>query len=169
MFALDSLTDFHAEHEKVRRWRYGRIVFEKGCFVRLEKRLMCGNISMAQVWWQAKYGRSDDSICWIDYHQPLGTPTFLTLDSIRAGSKAGYRSLSGAVHLLHEIARIRNSHAIVAHVSNSKISDRFLSRMGWEQHLHQWSGRHWIRRFYQGYPSFDGTRFAIGTTPMSTA
>jgi hypothetical protein len=27
-----------------------------------------------------------------------------------------------------------------------------LQRQGWERHLQHWSGRHWIRRFYDGYP-----------------
>lgn len=116
---------------------------------------------MAQVWWQAKYGRNDDEFCWIDYHQPFGMPTFLTLDYIRSGTKAGYRSFLGATNVLNEIARIRGASAIVAHVSNGNISDRLLSRLGWERHLKQWSGRHWIRRFYDGYPESSIDRYLL--------
>ena len=125
---------------------------QNGHLLHIKKRLMCGSVSMAQVWWQAKYGRSDDEICWLDYHQPLGMPTFLTLDYVRSGKHAGFKTFVGACHVLDEIARIRGAVAIVAHVSNGNLSDRFMQRMGWEEHMENWSGRHWIRRFYDGYP-----------------
>lgn len=107
---------------------------------------------MAQVWWQNRYGRPDDDLCWIDYHQPFGMPAFLTLDYMRSGKRAGYKSFRGACAVLDEIARLRGSQAIVAHVSTQSLSDRLLERLGWQQHLQKWSGRHWIRRFYDGYP-----------------
>jgi hypothetical protein len=119
----------------------------------IQRRLTCGSVSVAQVWWEARYGRNDDDWCWLDYHQPIGMPGFLTLDYVRCGTKAGYKSLSGAAHVLDEIARVRGSMAIVAHITNGNISDRLLQRLGWERHLQHWSGRHWIRRFYHGYPS----------------
>ena len=115
---------------------------------------------MAQVWWQIKYGRTDDDLVWLDYHQPLGIPRFLTLDYVRSGTQAGYRSFLAAINLLNEIARIRSAQAIVAHVSNGKISDRFLRRQGWQQHMNDWNGRHWIRRFYDGYPQSTLHRYA---------
>ena len=58
----------------------------------------------------------------------------------------------GAGHVLDEIARIRGATAIVAHVTNHNITDRLLVRLGWQQHMPHWKGRHWIRRFYDGYP-----------------
>ncbi|TWU01317.1 hypothetical protein Pla52n_46910 [Stieleria varia] len=125
---------------------------QAGKLVRVQRQLWCGSVSMAQVWWQSRHGRPDDDICWLDYHQPRGMPGFLTLDYIRSGSSAGYKTFLGACHVLDEIARIRGAQAIVAHVSTAAISDRLLERLGWERHLEHWSGRHWIRRFYDGYP-----------------
>ena len=123
-----------------------------GKLLRIERRFFGGTVSLAQVWWQSRAGRTDDEFCWLDYHQPLGMPAFLTLDYIRSGQRAGYHSFIGACHVLDEIARIRGACAIVAHVSNECISDRLLNRLGWQRHLEHWSGRHWIRRFYDGYP-----------------
>ncbi len=128
------------------------IVMRGGRLVEIQHRMSVGNVSVAQVWWQAKYGRADDDTCWLDYHQPFGMPGFLTLDYVHSGKSAGYKSFIGAVHVLEEIARVRGALAIVAHVTNGNISDRFLHRIGWEQHLSNWKGRHWIRRFYDGYP-----------------
>lgn len=152
MIRLDSVDDPISGADKLRRWRHGRIVMRAGYLVEIQRRLTCGNVSVAQVWWQSTYGRSDDDVCWIDYHQPFGMPTFLTLDYIRAGSLAGYKSFCGACHVLDAVAQVRGAYAIVAHVSNGQISDRLLARMGWERHLTHWNGRHWIRRFYDGYP-----------------
>ncbi|TWT82130.1 hypothetical protein CA13_35910 [Planctomycetes bacterium CA13] len=152
MFRLGSVTNLKTGASQLRRWRCGRIVIKGGKFVEVQHRLTTGNVSVAQVWWQAKYGRMNDDICWLDYHQPLGMPAFLTLDYIRSGYQAGYKSAVGAVEVLYEITRLRRASAIVAHVSNATISDRILVRQGWQRHLEHWSGRHWIRRFYDGYP-----------------
>lgn len=159
MIRLDSITDPIQGADQLRRWRCGRIIMRQGRLVEIQHRLLCGNVSVAQVWWQAKYGRTDDDLCWLDYHQPLGMPAFLTLDYIRSGSRAGYKTFVGACHLLDEIARIRGAQAIVAHVTNSQISDRLLRRLGWEQHVQHWKGRHWIRRFYDGYPTSNWHRY----------
>ena len=153
MFLFPLITDPRESASDIRRWRCGRIIVQGGKLVGVQKRLWCGSVSMAQVWWQSRYGRPNDDLCWLDYHQPMGMPGFLTLDYIRSGSQAGYKSFLGACGVLDEIARIRRAQAIVAHVSNAAISDRLLSRLGWERHLEQWSGRHWIRRFYDGYPA----------------
>jgi hypothetical protein len=160
MLRLAQITDIKSSAAQIRRWRCGRIVVQGGKLVRVERRLMCGSASMAQVWWQMKYGRTDDDLVWLDYHQPIGMPAFLTLDYVRSGKRAGYRSFIGAIHLLNEIARIRGAQAIVAHVSNGKISDRLLQRHGWQPHMPDWDGRHWIRRFYDGYPESTLSRFA---------
>ena len=161
MFRLAAVTDPIQGADQLRRWRYGRIVMRGGALVEIQRRLVCGSVSVAQVWWQAKYGRQDDDVCWLDYHQPLGMPRFLTLDYVRSGSLAGYKTFVGACHVLDEVARIRDATAIVAHVSNHNITDRLLRRLGWQQHLHHWKGRHWIRRFYDGYPESTLERYLI--------
>ncbi len=160
MFRLGTTDDLVADADKIRRWRCGRIVMKGGRLIEVQHRLMGGSASVAQVWWQSRYGRSDDDICWLDYHQPLGMPRFLTLDYIRSGSQAGYKTFVGACHVLDEIARQRSVTAIVAHVSNRSISDRLLTRLGWQQHQTSWKGRHWIRRFYDGYPESALHRYA---------
>lgn len=80
-------------------------------------------------------------------------PAFLVVDFIRTGAGARYRTFVAAANVLDEIARLRGTLAIVAHVSNASISDRLLTRLGWERHLTQWPGRHWIKRFYESEPA----------------
>lgn len=152
MLRLGAVKNPTAGAEQIRRWRCGRIVMQAGRLIEIQHRLTCGSVSVAQVWWQARYGRGHDDICWLDYHQPFGMRAFLTLDYIRSGTRAGYKSFVGACHVLDEIAKVRGATAIVAHVTNGNISDRLLHRLGWQQHMQSWSGRHWIRRFYDGFP-----------------
>lgn len=152
MFRLDSVSDPRTNEPKIRQWRCGRIVMRAGKLIEIQQRFLCGNVSVAEVWLQAKFGRRDDDCCWLDYHQPLGMPSFLTLDYIRTGTLASYKTFIGACQTLDEIARIRSTAAIVAHVTNRNISDRLLLRHGWESHMERWKGRHWIRRYYDGYP-----------------
>ena len=163
MLCLGTVTDPISGADQIRRWRCGRIVMRDGRLVEIQRRLMCGSVSVAQVWWQAKFGRADENVCWLDYHQPFGMPAFLTLDYIRSGKTAGFKTFIGACHVLDEIARVRGASAIVAHVSNGTISDRLLQRSGWQRHMQQWSGRHWIKRFYDGYPESCLHRY---TTPQ---
>jgi len=152
VFRLDSVSDPRANEPKIRRWRCGRIVMRGGKLIEIQQLLLCGNVSVAEVWLQAKYGRRDDDCCWLDYHQPLGIPSFLTPDYIRAGTLASYKTLIGVCQTLDEIARIRSTAAIVAHATNQNISDRLLLRNGSQRHMERWKGRHWIRRYYDGYP-----------------
>ncbi len=159
MFRLDAVSDPRSNPNKIRQWRCGRIVMRGGKLVEIQHRLLCGNVSVAEVWLQAKFGRRDDDCCWLDYHQPFGMPSFLSLDYIRTGSLASYQTFIGACHTLDEIARIRSTGAIVAHVTNRNISDRLLMRHGWERHMERWKGRHWIRRYYDGYPKSRIHRF----------
>lgn len=138
--------------EELRRWRCGRIIMAAGELVEIQRLPWPMSASIVQAWWQNGFGRRQEDRCVLDYHQPLGMPTFLTLDYVRSGSRTCYKTFAGASHLLDEIARIRNSQAIVAHVTNTNISDRLLKRLGWERHLAHWRGRHWIKRFHDGYP-----------------
>ena len=152
MFQLDSVSDPRNNEDKIRRWRCGRIIMRAGQLVEIQQRLLSGNVSVAEVWLHAKFGRREDDCCCLDYHQPRGMPGFLTLDYIRTGTMASYKTSIGACQTLDEIARIRSTAAIVAHVTNQKISDRLLLRHGWERHMECWTGRHWIRRYYGAYP-----------------
>lgn len=147
------IRDVVAEADQVRRVRCGRIVMRNGQLVEIRQRFLGSSASVAQVWWQARFGRCREDICVLDYHIPRGLPRFLTLDYIRSGAGTRYKTFIGACHVLDAIAELRGADAIVAHVTNAAISDRLLTRLGWQRHLKHWRGRHWIRRFYGQYPS----------------
>lgn len=152
LLQLDSVSDPRNNEDKIRRWRSGRIVMQAGKLVEIQQRFFSGTVSVAEVWLQAKFGRRAEDRCWLDYHQPRGMPSFLTLDYIRTGTMASYNTFISAFQILDEIARIRATAAIVTHVTNRHISNRLLMRHGWERHMECWKGRHCIRRYYGSYP-----------------
>ena len=126
--------------------RVGRIIVDDGVPAVVRRRWLPVTASVMGVYWDIFAGRGNHRRCEIDFHVPWGSPGFVTLDYIRAGRRTGYGNLRRAVRALEQYARDRRSHAIVAHVTNPMITDRLLTRLGWEQHCLHWRGRHWIRR-----------------------
>lgn len=166
---LGSVQDLVVGAGELRRWRCGRIVMAGGKLIEVQHRPWPASASIAQVWCQARFGRWEEDRCLLDYHQPLGMPRFLTLDYIRSGARTRYKTFLGAAHLLDEIARLRGAQGIVAHITNDAISDRLLQRLGWERHLDHWHGRHWIKRFYEGYPDRSLGRYLINPPRLATS
>lgn len=127
--------------------RCGRIIVRDGKFVSLRRRWLPGSVSLPRVFWDSYFPPGKVDQCTLDYHQPWGCPGFLTLDYVRSGPRTRFATFRLALAVLDEIATLRGSYAIVAHISTSRISDRLLRRWGWQQHCLHWSGRHWIKRF----------------------
>jgi len=138
--------------ETLRTLRSGRILMRGGRLEAIQKHWVSSPVSIAQVWWESRHGRLGGDVCRLDFHIPRGLSNFITLDYIRSGRGASYKTFVGACHVLDEVARIRGADAIVAHVTNGQLSDRLLHRLGWQRHMPDWRGRHFIRRFYGQYP-----------------
>ncbi len=152
MSGIRETSDPERDAAAIRRWRCGRIVMRNGRLESVRRRFTTGSVSVAEVWFKSKFMRPTGDVCMLDYHQPLGMRAFLTLDFVHSGTGTSARTFLGACRVLNDVARLRGALAIVAHVTNRSISDRLLQRNGWQRHLTEWSGRHWIRRFYDGYP-----------------
>ena len=93
-----------------------------------------------------------EDLCQLYFHEPFGSPGFLTLSYVRSGDKTSLSSFYGATLVLDAIAELKGSNAIVCNVTNDRITDRLLARWGWEMHCDDWPGRHFIKRFYGNYP-----------------
>jgi hypothetical protein len=108
--------------------------------------------NLLQAYWDMRFRPLQQDRCELYYHQAWGAQSFLTLSYVRAGAQTSLTTLYTAALALDEIARLKQSAAIVSHVSNSRISDRLLQRWGWQQHCLNWPGRHFIKRFYGSFP-----------------
>ena len=65
--------------------------------------------------------------------------------------------------VLDQIARLKRTDALLCDIAGSRISDRLMSRFGWEPHKPQRWHRNYIKRFYGQYPA------PTAACPASTA
>jgi len=144
--------DSRIDASAIRIWKNGRIVVRGGELVAIHRRLIPWSSCMARVWWQAKFRPGDVDECVLDYRSSR-SGGFVVLQFIRSGPSTQLATFRRACQILDEVARLRQCVAILAHVSNDAISDRLLTRWGWERHALDMAGRHWIKRFYNGYPN----------------
>jgi len=105
-----------------------------------------------QVVWDMHVRPVRGDRCELFYHQPIGNPGYLSLSYVHSGARTSLSTVYLAGLVLDEIARLHRAHAIVCHVTNDRITDRLMQRLGWQAHCQQWSGRHFIKRFYGDYP-----------------
>ncbi len=79
-------------------------------------------------------------------------PNYLALTYILSSRDTTLCQLSQALQTLDEVARIKQSDAILCDAWNLRISDRLFARWGWEPHKPQAWHRNFIKRFYGVYP-----------------
>ena len=152
------VTDIRRQADVLRSWRNARIIMQNGQLVAIRKRFWPLPASIARVWFQTRFRAGNRDECILEYRSPrMGG--FIILDYIQSGPSTQLATFRGACQLLDEIARLRGAVAILAHVSTDAITDRLLKRWGWEPHASHMRGRHWIKRFYDGYPSADLDRY----------
>ncbi len=151
-FGLTCVDDLVAQQDTLTRRRSGRIVTGAGGFQAVYGRWWPYYGNLARVIWDNMFRGGKTDSCQLFYHQPWGAPGFLTLDYVQSTSATSLSTFYAATLALDEIARLKNTDAIVCHVTNNRISDRLLERWGWQRHCQHWRGRHFIKRFYGEYP-----------------
>lgn len=148
---------------------YGRIVTENASLVGIYGRWWPYLGDMFQVALDQAFRNCKRDRCELYYHQAIGSPGFLTLSYIRSGPETRAATCYAAMLILDEVARIRNANALVANVTNSRITDRLAERWGWERHCLNWKGRHFIKRFYGVYPELpQGWRSKLSIAPPAS-
>lgn len=162
---LEKVTDLDRQADVLRRRRYGVIEFVDQRFSAVYLRPWPKVISLAEIWWWGNrfHHRTAGDRGLLYYNQPWGHENFLTLKYAVSSRDVTLPTCYGALQLLDEIARLKGTDAIVTEVSNRRISDRVLTRMGWERHLLNSRRRHYIKRFYGTYPAAElSTRLCAG-------
>lgn len=156
---LTPITDFsHPDQAaQVRLGRYGVIETRAGRFEQLTLRPWP---KLALPWdmiWGDHWHRSHEGDrCWLFYNQPRGLPSFLALKFVVSSRSATLATFRGALGVLDHIARLKQTDAIVCDAVNWRISDRLMTRWGWQQHKPQRWHRNYIKRFYGAFPAAAG-------------
>lgn len=153
-----TITDLRAQTATLKFWPSGKITTVSGKLQDIRCGLLPKRASVAKVWLETHFRSLAEDHCTITYHSPLGS-RYLALDLVLAGPKTRLSTIRRACETLDEVARLRGAVAIFAHISTSRISDRLLRRLGWRQHCFDTPGRHWVKRFYDGYPDYDIERY----------
>jgi hypothetical protein len=151
-----TITDVRRDADVLRRRRYGVIEVVDGKLHRVLLRPWPKILVGPEVLWLGRWmheRRQGDRLL-LYYNQPWRCPNFLTLAYALSASQTSVRSVHVALGVLDEIARLKRSDALLADVSNWKISERFMRRWGWVPHCPTaWWHRHFIKRFYGKYPA----------------
>lgn len=150
---FETVTDLRAGTEVLRRRRYGVIEMSDEQLAAIHLRPFPKIITLPGVWWfGGRTHRSErGNRCWLYYNQPVGFSNFLALRYVVSNRGTTLKTFRGSLLVLDEIARLKRTDAILCEAGNLRISDRLLSRWGWEPHFQRSRRRHYIKRFYGQY------------------
>lgn len=151
---FETVTDLRQQADVLRRRRHGVIEIVDGQFRRVLLRPYPALVSLLYVAlvgdWRHRHAGGDR--CLLYYSQPRRSPNFLALRYVASSRSASLASLARVLEVLDEIARVKQTDALVTDVANFRISARLLARLGWESHCPSRWHRHYIKRFYGSFP-----------------
>jgi len=153
MHALfETVTDPAAEADVLRRRAYGLIEVADGRLRRVLLRPFSKIISVPEILlfggWHHRRRPGDRVLLY--YNQPRKFRNFLVLKYLVSARETTLASVFQALGLLDEIAGLKRSDAILCDVANWRISDRLITRLGWQPHCPSRWHRHYIKRLYPG-------------------
>ncbi|MBN1851965.1 MAG: hypothetical protein JW829_04545 [Pirellulales bacterium] len=157
MLLFEIVTDFDTGRDLLRRRRYGIIETGGGRLEAIHLRPWAKLASKRDLWpfGERYHVRGAPDHCWLYYNQPMRFNNFLSLKYIVSSAATRYVTFLAALRVLDAIAQLKRSDAILCDVANSRISDRLLTRLGWESHKPQRWHRNYIKRFYGEYPKIE--------------
>ena len=154
MRIIETVRDVVDQQDTLRKRSYGVIEAENGKLVRIQLRPWPKMASLMEAHWirSMKSKRHQKDVCRLFYNQPIGHRNFLTLSYIESSLNTSLKTFYATLDVLDQIAYIKKSDALIAEVSNKRISDRAMCRWGWQRYMEHKRQRHWIKRFYGTWP-----------------
>jgi hypothetical protein len=154
---FEAVTDLTEGAETLRRRPYGFIEVADGRLRRIRLRPFPRIVFVPEVILLGGLyhrHRPGDRIR-IYYNQPRRFRNFLVLRYAVSARATTMATLCRALAVLDEIARLKQSDAILCEVANWRISRELLARFGWVPHCPSRWHRHYIKRFYGEYGAKD--------------
>jgi hypothetical protein len=166
MRLFETVTDLIDGADLLRRRSYGVIEVAGGRFRRvvlrpLPKIVSAPGILLIGGW---RHRRQSGDCIRLFYNQPRRFSNFLVLKYAESTRGTSMGTVTRALAVLDEIARLKGSDALLCDASNGRITTKLLSRWGWEPHCPSWFHRHYIKRFYGVYPVPPQWIHAVATT-----
>jgi hypothetical protein len=159
MALFETVSDLEDGAETLRRRPYGVIEVADGKMSRIMLRPFPKIVSAPGILligqWRHRRRRGDRVRLY--YNQPRRFRNFLVLKYVESTRNTSMGTVTRALAILDEIARLKRSDALLCDVSNWRVTSKLIGRYGWVPHCPSWFHRHYIKRFYGEYPSA-GTR-----------
>lgn len=150
MPAFATVTDLAADADLLRARPYGVIEVVEGEFRQVRLRPFPKFVTPLDVifhgQWYHRHWPGDR--CLLYYNQPRAFRNFLALKYVVSTGDATLKTFRRAMTVLDEIARIKQSDALLCDLANWRLSDRLAERWGWKRHAPQRWHRNYIKRFY---------------------
>ncbi len=155
MLGQQIITDYLQHREQIRAARYGVICVIKGKLQQITLRPWPKLLDpwTGFVWGPVTHRYRTGDRCWLYYNQPRWHIDYLAFKYLLSCRDTSLKSIFVALHVLDEIARLKQSQAILADAANLRISERLIQRLGWERHTASTWHRNVIKRFYGQYPA----------------
>ena len=149
-----TIDNLHDGSDPLRQGRYGVIETTAGQLVAIHLRPWPKMLAWPELWpvGPAYHGRGAADRCLLYYNQPRSCPNYLALKYVVTSQATPYATFRAAITTLDAIAELKRSDAILCDAFNSRLSDRFMKRLGWQPHKPQRWHRNYIKRFYGSYP-----------------
>lgn len=149
----DSLVKF--DRTAIEQRRYGIIEMRDDHLHAIRFRRWPKWVTLLDVKWFGPWfhNRQPGNRCLIFYNQPLRHRNFLALTYVLSTRQCTLRTFHGGLRVLDEIARLKRADALLCDAWNARISDRLLTRWGWQPHAPSRWHRNYIKRFYGSYPA----------------
>jgi hypothetical protein len=140
---------------EIRSHRYGVIEIVDGQLGGLHFRRWPKLVSLLDVMWLGPryHARTPGNRCLVYYNQPRRFPSFLALSYLLSTRECTLASVQRGLVVLDEVARLKQSDALLCDAWNSRISERILARYGWKRHTNSRWHCNYIKRFYGVYPT----------------
>ncbi len=145
---------FGADRDRLRRGRYGVIEVVDGHLQAIYLRWWPTFTTALEIEWlgRRRHASTPGDRCLLYFNQPRRHANYLALKYVVSQRDCRFATIRRAGELLDEVARVKQSDAILCDVWNGRISDRLLARWGYVSHKPQRWHRNYIKRFYGEYP-----------------
>jgi hypothetical protein len=143
---LGSIIDLAHSHARIRNCRYGEIELIDGAVHRIYPRWWPRVGSEWESMMDSYLPRLPADHCRVYYAFPMRSPGFMSVLYAHSGPNTCYRTLYRGVTAVDEIAKIRNAEAIVCQVTNTRLTERLMRRLGYVRHAFSLGDNHYIKR-----------------------
>ena len=152
---FETITDLTEDAETLRRRHYGVVEVADDRFRRVLLRPFPKIVSLPDtlLFGGTRHQRLPGDRIRLYFNRPRRYPNFLVLKYAESTRETSLGTITRALAVLDEIARLTSSDALLCDVSNWRITSRLLNRLGWTPHCRSRFHRHYIKRFYGNYPT----------------